>query len=104
MTRARMSSMVAGLTVALYHVPGFRSNRLLAGNLMRSFLKRTNAATRAAYRARPRLLEEHHGIEQTVLAGGYGYRQIVELVQNGADAILEAHENGTPPAAGNRIR
>lgn len=29
------------------------------------------------------------------MAGGYGYRQILELIQNGADAILEAHEKGS---------
>lgn len=34
---------------------------------------------------------------------GYGYRQVLELVQNGADAILEAHEGGVPPVVGNRI-
>ena len=38
-----------------------------------------------------------------VLAGGYGYRQILELVQNGADAILAAHEAGQPPEDGNQI-
>ncbi len=38
----------------------------------------------------PGLLKEHFGIEETVLAGGYGYRQILELVRNGADALLEA--------------
>ncbi|RBP45210.1 superfamily II DNA or RNA helicase [Roseimicrobium gellanilyticum] len=38
---------------------------------------------------------EHYGIEQRVLAGGYAYRQILELVQNGADAILDAHEDNT---------
>ena len=48
-------------------------------------------------------IREHHGIEQTVLAGGYGYRQVLELVQNGADAILEAHEYGLPLANGCRI-
>ena len=35
---------------------------------------------------------EHAGVEETVLVGGYGYRQVLELVQNGADAILEANE------------
>ncbi|HWO57528.1 MAG TPA: DEAD/DEAH box helicase [bacterium] len=48
-----------------------------------------------AYKASPGDIREHFGIEQVVLAGGYGYRQILELVQNGADAILEAHECGT---------
>lgn len=56
-----------------------------------------------AYTAQPDFIKEHFGIEQTVLAGGYGYRQILELVQNGADAILEAHEDGLPLPDGNRI-
>jgi hypothetical protein len=38
----------------------------------------------AAYRASPGDLKEHFGIEQTVLAGGYGFRRVLELVQNGA--------------------
>src|SRR5262245_20861727 len=42
-----------------------------------------------AYEASPGDIREHFGIEQTVLAGGYGYRQVLELVQNSADAILE---------------
>jgi hypothetical protein len=46
-----------------------------------------------AYEAASGDIREHFGIEETVLAGGYGYRQILELVQNGADAILEAHES-----------
>jgi len=70
---------------------------------MRSFLERHNAARKDAYRTLPSDLREHHGIEQTVLAGGYGYRQVMELIQNGADAILEAYEHGVPPADGNRI-
>lgn len=45
-----------------------------------------------AYRNEPRDIREHAGIEETVLAGGYGYRQVLELVQNGADAILEANK------------
>jgi superfamily II DNA or RNA helicase len=70
---------------------------------MRSFLERHNVALQSAYRELPSLLKEHHGIEQTVLAGGYGYRQVMELIQNGADAILEAHEHDVPPVGGNRI-
>ncbi|MDP2821269.1 MAG: DEAD/DEAH box helicase [Sulfuritalea sp.] len=46
----------------------------------------------AAYRVARGDVREHAGIEETVLAGGYGYRQVLELVQNGADAILEANE------------
>lgn len=45
-----------------------------------------------SYEADPGSLREHFGIEEAVLAGGYGYRQSLELVQNGADALLEARE------------
>lgn len=74
---------------------------------MRLFLERHNAARKCAYHRLPSDLREHYGehygIEQTVLAGGYGYRQVMELIQNGADAILEAHEHGVPPADSSRI-
>lgn len=56
-----------------------------------------------SYTADPGLVGEHYGIEQTVLAGGYGYRQILELVQNGADALLEANERGIDSPTSNRI-
>ncbi|RYD72374.1 MAG: hypothetical protein EOP84_23265, partial [Verrucomicrobiaceae bacterium] len=42
-----------------------------------------------AYRHAPDDIQEHVEIEEEVLAGSYSYRQVVELVQNGADAILE---------------
>jgi hypothetical protein len=58
---------------------------------MKSFLESSNANPTSAYRQVPSLIKEHHGIEQTVLAGGYGYRQIIELVQNGADAKSRTH-------------
>jgi hypothetical protein len=70
---------------------------------MKEFLETRNQKLLRAYAELPSLIKEHHGIEQTVLAGGYGYRQILELVQNGADAILEAHENCTHSEVGNRI-
>lgn len=56
-----------------------------------------------SYRADPGLLKEHFGVEKTVLAGGYGYRQVLELVQNGADALLEAHEDGSAPNGSGRV-
>ncbi len=42
-----------------------------------------------AYDANPDLIEEHFAIERNVAEGGYGRRQIYELVQNGADAALD---------------
>jgi superfamily II DNA or RNA helicase len=45
-----------------------------------------------AYRIQIDDVQEHADIENAVLAGGYMYRQIFEVVQNGADAILEQFE------------
>jgi hypothetical protein len=70
---------------------------------MKASLEQLNTRRLRSYTEDPGLLKEHHGIEQTVLAGGYGYRQILELVQNGADAILEAQEQGLAPPGENRI-
>ena len=70
---------------------------------MKEFLKKLNAARLRSYDADPGLLKEHFGIEETVLAGGYGYRQVLELVQNGADALLEACECGGVSEDKNRI-
>lgn len=70
---------------------------------MNELIEQLRAARLAAYKELPDDIHEHHGIEQTVLAGGYGYRQVLELVQNGADAILEAHEDGLSLVHGNRI-
>ena len=46
------------------------------------------------YRIKPELIREHFGTEQSVLSSGYRYRQIFEVVQNAADAILEAADAG----------
>jgi superfamily II DNA or RNA helicase len=61
---------------------------------MNDFIDQMRESRLQAYRASPGDIREHFAIEQVVLAGGYGYRQVLELVQNGADAILEAHESG----------
>lgn len=66
-------------------------------------LERLRQSRLQAYEADPGDIREHFGIEQTVLAGGYGYRQILELVQNGADAILEASERSSSSPSKNRI-
>lgn len=70
---------------------------------MDAFLEQLNSKRLRSYDADPGLLKEHFGIEETVLAGGYGYRQILELVQNGADALLEARERGDALAGDGRI-
>jgi hypothetical protein len=62
--------------------------------MLLTYLEQVKRNKLRSYIADPGLLKEHYGVEQTVLAGGYGYRQILELVQNGADAILEAWQDG----------
>lgn len=42
----------------------------------------------AAYRANPAYVEEHANLERGMRQGSYGRRQLFELVQNGADAML----------------
>ncbi len=49
-----------------------------------------SAQTLAAYGKAPRLIEEHHNLERAAVEGGYGRRQLYELVQNGADELLGA--------------
>lgn len=44
--------------------------------------------TLGAYRSAPKLIEEHVNIEQRTVEGGYGRRQLFELIQNGADELL----------------
>src|SRR3954462_4574590 len=44
-----------------------------------------------AYREAPRLVEEHHNLELAAVEGGYGRRQLFELIQNGADELLGSH-------------
>ena len=41
-----------------------------------------------AYRENPTLVLEHANIERATAQGGYGRRQLFELVQNGADALI----------------
>ena len=50
--------------------------------------------TLQAYRIKPEYIREHFDIEQAVLSSDYRYRQVVEVVQNAADAILEAPNSG----------
>ena len=43
-----------------------------------------------AYREQPRLITEHARSELDTAQGGYAHRQLFELVQNSADALLES--------------
>lgn len=44
----------------------------------------------AAYAANPALVEEHANAERIQTEGGYGRRQVWELIQNGADEMLKS--------------
>ncbi len=45
-----------------------------------------------AYREQPKLITEHAGEEQDTTQSGYAHRQLFELVQNSADALLESRK------------
>lgn len=72
--------------------------------MLQRVLEQLNNKRLRSYDADPGLLKEHFGIEETVLAGGYGYRQVFELVQNGADAMLEAQLRGEAKGGEGRIQ
>jgi len=54
------------------------------------------------YERIPDEVRDHHETEIEALAGGYSYHQVLELVQNAADAILE-HTASTGNVASSRI-
>jgi superfamily II DNA or RNA helicase len=49
-----------------------------------------SSETLAAYREAPRFVEEHANLERAAVEGGYGRRQLFELVQNGADELVDS--------------
>src|SRR3954452_15621824 len=51
-------------------------------------VEEVSAQTLGAYREAPKLVEEHHNLELAAVEGGYGRRQLYELIQNGADELL----------------
>lgn len=59
-------------------------------SLVAKHVKAQATACLNSYRAHPTLVEEHVGIERRTSEGGYGRRQLYELVQNGADAMMTA--------------
>ena len=64
------------------------------GNGATPLLNRVQERSRmalAAYKENPLLIAEHAHIELAAAQGGYGRRQIYELVQNGADAMGEEY-------------
>lgn len=66
-----------------------RPNRALGEQVERQFHSAIDA-----YRADPKLLPEHANQEDSYRTGGYAERQLFELVQNAADAILRGGTRG----------
>jgi superfamily II DNA or RNA helicase len=56
-----------------------------------------------AYRSEPADIRDHANREEEIIIGGNANRQVLELVQNGADAILDANEPTTSAQSGGRI-
>lgn len=51
--------------------------------------ERHSSETLAAYREAPWYVLEHANMERAAIEGGYGRRQLFELIQNGADELIE---------------
>jgi superfamily II DNA or RNA helicase len=58
------------------------------------FLEKWRSVVPRIYREDPKMLEEHVGQENSFRTSGYSRRQITELVQNAADAILRSGRTG----------
>ena len=63
------------------------------------YVEERRGKTLTVYQTEPERLNEDFNTEESVLAGGYRYRQVFEVVQNAADAILEGAEEGDVGAA-----
>ena len=53
-------------------------------------VEKESEGTLAAYREQPYLVTEHANLERNTAQGGYAHRQLFELVQNSADALISA--------------
>lgn len=54
-----------------------------------TYILRESERALGAYRSQPALVDEHASQERATARGGYAHRQIVELVQNGADQLAD---------------
>ena len=60
------------------------------GGRIAEFIVEEAERTLASYRAQPRRVAEDSNSEQNAAHGGYAHRQLFELVQNSADALLDS--------------
>jgi superfamily II DNA or RNA helicase len=63
-----------------------------ADDALVSFVRERFQQRLSSYSNIPDDVRDHYGSEIEALAGGYSYRQVLELVQNAADAVLEQAE------------
>ena len=60
------------------------------GSPLGLFIRKEAEKTLDSYRAQPALVTEHANFEHDTAHGGYAHRQLFELVQNSADALIDA--------------
>lgn len=66
-----------------------------ADGRLREYVQDRQAIALRTYEVNPDLLEEHVNQEDSFRAGGYGERQVSELLQNAVDALTAAGDAGT---------
>jgi superfamily II DNA or RNA helicase len=66
-----------------------RDDCSVPGDDLVEYARQLCAKRLSAYEMARHDVEEHANIEQSVLAGGYAYRQVAEVIQNAADAVAE---------------
>ena len=59
-----------------------------------AYITETSKNTLHAYRHQPNLVDEHANHEEDTARGGYAHRQLFELIQNSADALVGASADG----------
>ena len=55
-----------------------------------AYIRKESKNTLSAYRSQPNLVHEHANHEEDTARGGYAHRQLFELVQNSADALVDS--------------
>ncbi len=58
------------------------------------YIAKESKNTLDAYKHQPKLVDEHANHEEDTARGGYAHRQLVELVQNSADALAGKSDGG----------
>ena len=81
---------------AKLHLPAGDSSQAWAGpdEALGAHITAESRSALNAYIALPRLIREHANLEHDTAHGGYAHRQLFELVQNGADALIGLPEGG----------